>query len=179
MPISRFVVLIFALYSHGAFSQSSGPVDVRDFVARYAAQEIKDIILDRRVMGPVYLKSELTPGWITKEEFYSVLLSVNFCAYEEDGVINVVENSHIKGRKLPVFDGRNRGDLVPSQTVNGVIEVQNRSAEEFVPLLKPLVERWGYLAADPQTNTLSVVTSMGNVERLVEIVRRLDRQASL
>ncbi len=151
------------------------PMSLRDFVDEYAKQESKDIIIDPRMKGNVLLSSELTPGRISAEEFHGVLLTLNWAAYEVEGTIRIVTNAQIKSQKIPYYDGENRNGLVPSQVVSSVINLQARPAEDLVPQLRPLVEQWGLLSADSHSNTLTVVTTLANVERLIELVGKLDR----
>ncbi len=150
-------------------------VPLQLFTEIYAQQESKDVIVDPRLRGEVLIQSGMTPDKITKEEFYSALLSNNHSAYEEDGVINVIMVSMAKNRKIPFYDGKNRGDLVASQVVDSLLELKNRSPEELIATLRPLVEPWGYIAADNQSKTIALVTTVGNIERLAEMVRMLDK----
>ena len=150
------------------------PVSLQKFIESYARQESMDIVYSSRLEGDVYLESGLTPASITLDEFYSVLFINGFSAYQGDGIINVTLLAKIRQHKIPFYDGENRGDLVQSQVVSSIIEIKNRSAAELVPILRPLLQQWGYIAADGPANALAVVTTVGNVERLRELVTKLD-----
>jgi general secretion pathway protein D len=168
-------VLVLVVCSPCLAVESSEEVSLEEFVDLYAKQESKDIVFNPRLKGMLHLRSGLTPGRITADEFYSVLLSRNFSAYEVDGLITIEQLGLLKQRKIPFYDGHYRGDLVTSQVVSSVIELRNRPATDLVPTLRPLVPQWGYLAADERSNSLAVVTTVGNVERLIELVEKLDR----
>jgi general secretion pathway protein D len=64
-----------------------------------------------------------------------------------------------------------RGD----QMVTRVIQVDNVAAAQMVPILRPLVPQQGHLAAYPATNVLIISDRAINVERLVSIIRRIDK----
>ena len=65
--------------------------------------------------------------------------------------------------------------IADSEWVTMIIKVENGDAKMFVPILRPLVRRNGHLVAHPLSNHLVMVESYGNVRRIVEIVRILDR----
>lgn len=171
MPQRWIVVFALALCSPAAMGESAETMSLETFVEQYAAQESKDIIFTPRMKGTVQMS---TPGSITKEEFHATLLAAHFCAYEDNGVINIVTSAFIRYQKVPFYDGQHRGDLVPSQTVIGFIELEYQSAQDLLPELKPMIELWGYIAADSRTNTLLAVTTLRNMERLIETADQLD-----
>lgn len=166
-----FVVSLMLLSS---YCLAAKPVSLQKFIETYAQQESMDIVYSSRLKGDVYLESGLTPGSITADEFYSVLYVNGFSAYQGEGIINVTMLEMIRQHKIPFYDGENRGDLVQSQVVSSIIELKNRPAEELVPILSPLLPQWGYIMADVPANALAVVTTVGNVERIRELVAKLD-----
>ena len=173
------IVLIFLFLSLQCFAQEADRTDYGDiieFIRSYAKQESKDIVIDPRVKGFVRLFSEQTPDKITKDEFHMVLLTSGFSSYEEGNLILVAHEVHTKQRNIPEYNGKSRGSLSPHQVVSTVIKVKRRDAKALVPLLKPLVEQWGYLNVDEATNTLIAVTTLSNAERLHRLVKEFDRK---
>ncbi|MFA7386800.1 MAG: type II secretion system secretin GspD, partial [Thiohalobacteraceae bacterium] len=63
------------------------------------------------------------------------------------------------------------------EVVTRVIEVNNVSAAQLVPILRPLVPQQGHMAAYPGTNVLIVSDRAENIERLVSIVKRMDQRS--
>jgi general secretion pathway protein D len=55
-----------------------------------------------------------------------------------------------------------------------VVQVDNVTAAQLVPILRPLVPQQGHLAAYPATNVLIISDRADNVDRLVQIIRRID-----
>jgi general secretion pathway protein D len=149
-------------------------MDIRSLIDEYAKQENLDIVIDPRLRGQVSLSSELTPGRISRDEFYGALLTHNFGAVEIDGTMRIIQTAMMKQHKLPSFDGRNRGQLAPSQIVNSVMKLRDHSAEKLAEKLKALIPIWGYIAADTDSNSLIVVATVESVERMVELIDDLN-----
>ena len=64
------------------------------------------------------------------------------------------------------------------ELVTRVLQIRHVPAAQLVPILRPLVLQQGHLAAYPATNVLVVSDRAANIDRLVEIVRRIDRSES-
>lgn len=172
-------VAVFGLLSllavETSVAKAPDGISLRDFIDLYAKQERKDIVVDPRLKGVVEISSGMTPERITDEEFHGALLTTNWAAYEVDGVIRIVQAAQIKQEKIPYYDGVNRNGLASTQVVNSTIYLERRPAYDLVDHLRPLVGQWGYIAADDRANALTVVTTVANVERLIELTGRLDR----
>lgn len=172
------IVFIFLAMSLQCVAQETDRtgyrVDIVEFIRSYAKQESKDIVIDPRVKGHVRLFSEQTPDEITKDEFHMVLLTSGFGSYEEGNLIVVAQQVLTKQRNVPEYNGKSRGKLSAHQVVHTVIKVKRRDAKALVPLLRPLVEQWGYLNVDEASNSLIAVTTLGNAERLHRLVKEFD-----
>src|SRR5690606_31393386 len=62
--------------------------------------------------------------------------------------------------------------------VTRVIPVQNTNATELVPILRPMVPQYGHLAAVSSANALIISDHASNIERMAEIIRRIDSAES-
>src|SRR5690606_7876637 len=62
--------------------------------------------------------------------------------------------------------------------VTRVIPVQNTNATELVPILRPMVPQYGHLAAVSSANALIISDHGSNIERMIEIIRRIDSAES-
>jgi general secretion pathway protein D len=152
-------------------------VDIRGFIATYAKQESKDILVDSRVKGNVTLFSQKTPTKITDDEFHLVLLTHGYGAYVEDDLIVVAQQVLTKQRNIPEYNGKSRGKLSAHQVVFTTIQVKHRDVESLAIVLRPLIEQWGLSQADEASNTLVVVTTLSNAERIHNLVKQLDKKA--
>lgn len=148
-------------------------VDIRSVIDEISRETGKNFIIDPRVQGKVTIVST-TP--MSASEIYQVFLStlqvLGFAAVPTGKVIKIVPNSDAK-ELGPTLAGRfnpGRGDEI----VVRVIPVQNISAGQLAPILRPLLPEWATITAYVQSNVLIVAGSAESVNRLVQIVNRVD-----
>jgi general secretion pathway protein D len=133
----------------------------------------KNFIVDPRVKGRVTIISSKP---MDEKELYEVFLAVlgvhGFAAIPSGNVIKIVPAAGAKQENIPTVD--RRGGIEPDQIVTRVIQVQNVSAAQVVPILRPLIPPQGHLAAYTPTNVLIISDSAANVERIASIIARVD-----
>jgi general secretion pathway protein D len=133
----------------------------------------KNFIVDPRVKGRVTIISSKP---MDEKELYEVFLAVlgvhGFAAIPSGNVIKIVPAAGAKQENVPTVD--RRGGVEPDQIVTRVIQVQNVSAAQVVPILRPLIPPQGHLAAYTPTNVLIISDSAANVERIASIIARVD-----
>jgi general secretion pathway protein D len=133
----------------------------------------KNFIVDPRVKGRVTIISAKA---MDEKELYQVFLAVlgvhGFAAVPSGNVIKIVPAAGAKQESIPTVD--QRGGAEPDQIVTRVIQVQNVSAAQIVPILRPLIPPQGHLAAYTPTNVLIISDSAANVERIASIIARVD-----
>ncbi|CDH44363.1 putative general secretion pathway protein [Candidatus Contendobacter odensis Run_B_J11] len=133
----------------------------------------KNFIVDPRVKGRVTIISAKP---MDEKELYQVFLAVlgvhGFAAVPSGNVIKIVPAAGAKQESIPTVD--QRGGVEPDQIVTRVIQVQNVSAAQIVPILRPLIPPQGHLAAYTPTNVLIISDSAANVERIASIIARVD-----
>ena len=133
----------------------------------------KNFVVDPRVKGNVSLVSSHP---MEEDEVYQVFLSIlsvnNFAAIPAGNVIKIVPAQNAKQEAIPNVDKAetNAGD----QRITRVIPVKNVSAAQIVPIIRPLIPPEGHLAAYTPTNVLIIADSSANVERLTEIIEKID-----
>lgn len=174
------VALALALTWQAAFSASVTlnlkDADINALIGTVAEVTGTNFIVDPRVKGKVTVVSSKP---MESEEVYQVFLSIlkvhGFAAVPAGSVVKIVPDVNAKAEGVPTATEKSpgRGDEV----VTRVIEVNNVSAAQLVPILRPLVPQQGHMAAYPGTNLLIVSDRAENIERLVEIVRRMDQQS--
>ena len=156
-------------------------VDIRALINTVAEVTSRNFIVDPRVKGKVTLVSG---GPLSADEIYSVFLSVlevhNFAAVPTGGVIKIVPSNIVKQRPTPteydefVADG--------DQQITQVLRLKHASVQELLPILRPLLPPTSHFAAHAPTNTLVFTDTASNINRLLEIIRRIDvpdRRASV
>ena len=148
--------------------------DISALSSTVAEVSDKNFIVDPRVKGKVTVVSSRP---MSNEEVYQVFLSIlkvhGFAAVPSGEVIKIVPDVNAKQDGIPTTTDANpgRGD----QMVTRVVQVDNVAAAQLVPILRPLVPQQGHLAAYPATNVLIISDRAINVERLVSIIRRIDK----
>lgn len=134
----------------------------------------KNFIVDPRVKGKVTI---ISSSPLDKNAVYQVFLSVlevhGFAAVPgEGGIIKIIPDANAK--QSAIINATNESPGTGSEIVTRVIDIKNIQAAQLVPILRPLVAQQGHLAAYPQNNTLIISDRADNVQRLVEIIRRID-----
>jgi len=147
--------------------------DINALVESMSVLTGKNFIVDPRVKGRVTIISSKP---MDEKELYEVFLAVlgvhGFAAVPGDKVIKIVPAAGAKQENVPTIDQQRR--IEPDQIVTRVIQVQNVSAAQIVPILRPLIPPQGHLAAYTPTNVLIISDSAANVERIASIIGRID-----
>ena len=63
----------------------------------------------------------------------------------------------------------------PDEVVTHVQSLNYVSAEELVPMLRPLMDNNGHLAAAPTSNSLILSDNASNIQRMLAIIKRVDK----
>ena len=147
--------------------------DINALVESMSVLMGKNFIVDPRVKGRVTIVSSKP---MDEKELYEVFLTVlsvhGFAAIPSGNVIKIVPAAEAKQENIPTVDQQRSAE--PDQVVTRVIQVQNVSAAQIVPILRPLIPPQGHLAAYTPTNVLIVSDSAANVERIASIIGRID-----
>lgn len=147
--------------------------DINALVESMSVLTGKNFIVDPRVKGRVTIVSSKP---MDEKELYEVFLAVlgvhGFAAVPSGNVIKIVPAAGAKQESIPTVDGRK--GIEPDQIVTRIIQVQNVSVAQIVPILRPLIPPQGHLAAYTPTNVLIISDSAANVERVASIIARVD-----
>ena len=148
--------------------------EIATVVATIAEVTGKNFIIDPRVKGKATIISSRP---MSKEEAYQVFLSLlevhGFAAIPSGKVVKIVPDVNAKQSTTPIASERDPGE--GDEVVTRVIDVQNISAAQLVPILRPLVPQQGHLVAYQPTNVLIISDRAANIKRLVEIIKKMDR----
>ncbi|PWB64011.1 MAG: type II secretion system protein GspD [Betaproteobacteria bacterium] len=134
----------------------------------------KNFILDPRVTGTVNIVSEKP---VPKDLLYPMLLSVlrtqGYAAVESDGFVKIVPEAEGKTAASPTGEAAARvpGDRI----VTRVFLLQNESALQLVPVLRPLVTANNFVAAYANNNAIVITDYAENVKRIESIIRSIDQ----
>ena len=149
-----------------------------DQVARaIGAATGKTIIVDPRVKGQLNLVSENpVPEDQALKTLQSALRMQGFSLVQDHGVLKVVPEADAKLQGVPTYVGNApaaRGDQVITQ----VFQLKNESANNLLPVLRPLISPNNTVAAYPSNNTIVVTDYADNVRRIAQIIQGVDTAA--
>jgi general secretion pathway protein D len=169
------VWLLFALPLHAeTVTLNLKDADIGALISTVAEVTERNFIVDPRVKGKVTVISTRP---MNSDEVYQVFLSIlkvhGFAAVPSGEVIKIVPDVNAKQDGIPTSSDAEPGQ--GDEMVTRVIQVDNVTAAQLVPILRPLVPQQGHLAAYPATNVLIISDRANNVERLVSIIHRIDQ----
>lgn len=157
------------------YSASFQNTKIQEFVNTVSANLNKTIILDPAVQGSITVRSYDTFDEVQYYQFFLSVLEVNgFAVVEQgNGVLKVIRDKEAKTRAIRVADDSNPGK--GDEMVTWVMQVRNVPVRELSPILRQLNDNAGNIVHYTPSNVLLLTGRAGNVERLVNIVQRIDR----
>jgi len=147
--------------------------DIQSVIKTIGQHTGRNFILDPRVTGTVNIVSDKP---VSKDMLYSILLSTlrvqGYAAVEEGGFVKIVPEAEAKTSAGPVGEQAARvpGDRIVTQ----VFILQNESAVQLVPVLRPLVTANNFIAAYPNNNAIVITDYAENVRRIQRIIQSID-----
>lgn len=173
--LALLVLLFFMSVAHGqgeTWRLNLKDADIRAFVTQVADITGYSFVVDPRVKGKVTV---LSSAPMNKDEIYDLFLAVlnvhGFTAIPGEEVIKVVQQVDAKQSA----ESPGRFESMPSeQLITRVIQIDNANALELVPILRPLVAKYGHLAGVAAANALIISDHSSNIQRIEQIVRELD-----
>ncbi len=159
------------------YSASFKGTDINEFINVVGKNLNKTVIVDPSVRGKVNVRSY---DLLNEEQYYQFFLNVlDVYGYAvvtmENGVLKVIKSKVAKTSSIPVVDDKNPG--YGDEMVTRVVPVRNVSVRELSPLLRQLNDNagGGNVVHYEPSNVLMLTGRAAVVNRLVEIVRRVDK----
>jgi type IV pilus assembly protein PilQ len=155
-------------------------LDVRDAdiinVLRLISEETgENIIASDDVRGKITLKLRNVPA---DQALDTLLRTKGFDRVRQNNILRVAPAEAIqKERDLELM--RHRSQLEVEETLIKMVTINYATASEIVDQIKPMLTGRGSVQVDARTNTLILQDLAQNVDRLVELTRRLDKQTPL
>ena len=148
--------------------------DITQIAEAVSAATGKNFIIDPRVRAQVTMLSS-TP--MSPDAFYQAFLSIlqvyGFIAVPAGNIVKILPDTN--ARQIPGLDLPDHVSSTSDEIVTQVIDVKNVSAQQLVPILRPMVPTYGHLAAVPAGNILIITDHASNVNRMIRIIRRIDQ----
>lgn len=176
------ILLLIVLLAYPASAEDNWKInlknaDIREFVTQVSAITGKSFIIDPRVKGDVTIVSNVE---LSEESVYQLFLSVlqvhGYAAVQAGSAIKIVQTVLAKQNSNPQDFV---AELESQELVTRVIRVSNAPSEEMVKVLRPLIPQYGHIAALSEPNVLIISDHASNINRLVEIIQRVDVADSL
>ena len=159
------------------YSASFKNTEIEEFINTVGKNLNKTIIIEPSVRGKINVRSY---DLLNEEQYYQFFLSVldvyGFAVVPMDnGVLKVLRSRDAKTSAIPVVDGSNPG--MGDEMVTRVVPVRNVSVRELAPLLRQLNDNagGGNVVHYEPSNVLLITGRAAVVNRLVEVVNRVDR----
>lgn len=146
--------------------------NIKAFISQVANITGYSFVIDPRVKGKVTIVSDTS---MSKKEVYEMFQSVlsvhGYAAIPAGGIIKVVQQNSSKQEGGMPIGLRNKKS---EQLITQVIQIKDTPALDLVPILRPMVAKYGHLAGVKSANALIVTDHASNVRRLEKIIERLD-----
>lgn len=172
LPLA-LAALLFAGSVHADVTLNLKDAEINTLISTVSEVTGKNFIVDPRVKGKVTVISA-TP--MDKKAVYDTFLAVlqvqGFAAVPAGNAVKIIPETN--ARSDAGIANRNGAGMPLDDVVTHVFALQNVSAAQLVPILRPLVPQWGHLAAYPGNNMLVISDRAGNVARLAGIIEKLD-----
>ncbi len=139
-------------------------------------QTKKNFIFDERVQGKITI---ISPRRVTLEEAYDVFLYVlqakGFTTVSQGNTIKIVAAR--EARQDTIRTGAAKG-AAPAEFITRLVPLQFLESTEVVPLLTPLVSKDGMVSAFGSSNTLLIIDSRANIDRILSILDEVDSESA-
>ena len=152
--------------------------DIQEFINIVGKNLNKTIIVDPTVRGKINVRSY---DLLNDEQYYQFFLNVlqvyGYAVVEmENQVIKVIKDKDAKTSAIRVADDNTPG--LGDEMVTRVVPLYNSEAKQLAPLLRQLNDNagGGNVVNYDQANVLMISGRAAVVNKLVEIVRRVDKQ---
>src|SRR3990167_7090222 len=163
--------------SSAAFLWNLEDADILSVINEVSQETGKNFIVDPRVNGKITLISNKP---VRQHEVYQVFLSVlgllGYTAIPSGNVVKIVPNMESGEQATRVATARSpgRGDEV----VVRVIRLENISATQLIPVLRPLLPQWSNIASYTPGNVLILLGRASNLERIVNVIQDVDQASN-
>ncbi len=177
----HWVVAVLLSLSFTVSAQESWQINLKEadigaFISQVADITGKSFVVDPRVKGKVnVLTSEAMDSNGVYELFLSVLQVHGYAAVPAGDVVLIVQQNEVKqvGRDLNTQSANDSQEMLTK-----VIMIKNTPALDLVPILRPLVAKYGHLAGVKSANALIISDHAMNIQRIEQIIDRLDKSGS-
>ncbi len=173
--ITILLLMIASLATAEEVTINFKDTDIREVAEMVSKVSGKNFLIDPRVSGKVtVLSSEPIDGDTLFSTFLSILRVHGFIAVDDGNLVRI----------LPASSAREQAPISLSESITDddsievqVISVEHVPSVQMVPILRPLVEKDGHLAAHANSNSLIVAASRRTIAKIRQMLENLDQEA--
>ncbi len=139
-------------------------------------QTKKNFIFDERVQGKITI---ISPRKVTLDEAYDVFLYVlqakGFTTVSQGNTIKIVAAR--EARQDTIRTGVTK-ETASAEFITRLVPLQFLESAEVIPLVTPLISKDGMVSAFGSSNTLLLIDSRANIDRIVSILGEVDNEGA-
>jgi general secretion pathway protein D len=151
--------------------------DILSVINEVSLETGKNFVVDPRVNGKISLVSSKP---IKPKEVYQVFLSVlgllGYSAIASGNVVKIVPN--LESGELATHIATNQSPGHGDEVVVRVIPLENVSAVQMLPVVRPMLPQWSNVSAYSPGNVLILMGHAANLERIVRVIQNIDNTSS-
>lgn len=151
--------------------------DILSVINEVSQETGKNFVVDPRVSGKMTLISSKP---LRKNEVYEVFLSVlgllGYSAVPSGNVVKIVPNMESGEQATAIATKKHPGQ--GDEVVIRVVHLENVSATQLIPVLRPLLPQWSSVTSYTPGNVLILLGRASNLERIVTTIEEVDKAAN-
>jgi general secretion pathway protein D len=137
----------------------------------------RNVVVDPRVKGSMNLSTDrpVAPS-VAYNQFIAALRMQGFTVVDAAGLDKVVPEADAKlqGGPVSISEGGDGGVPHGNQIVTQIFRLNHESANNMVPVLRPLISPNNTINANPGTNSLVITDYADNLRRLARVIAAMD-----
>lgn len=151
--------------------------DILSVINEVSLETGKNFVVDPRVTGKISLISSKP---IKPNEVYHLFLSVlellGYSAIPSGNFVKIIPNMESTEQATRVASRRapGKGDEV----VVRVFPLDNVSANQLIPVVRPMLPQWSNVSAYTPGNTLIIIGRADNLRRIDQVIRNIDKASN-
>jgi general secretion pathway protein D len=151
--------------------------DILSVINEVSQETGKNFVVDPRVTGKITLISSKP---LRQNEVYQVFLSVlgvlGYSAIPNGNVIKIVPNMESGEQVTSIATNRSPGK--GEEVVVRVIPLENISATQLIPVIRPMLPQWSNISAYTPGNVLILLGRASNLFRIMNVIQDVDKAAN-
>ncbi|GAA6143293.1 type II secretion system secretin GspD [Hydrogenophaga sp. 5NK40-0174] len=149
--------------------------DIEAVARTMAAITGRSVVVDPRVKGVVTLSTDRpVPPMAALDQFAAALRMQGFTLVDNNGLYKIVPEAEGKLQGAVVSAGGVEDIKASNQIVTQIFRLNHESANNLVPILRPLIGANNTINVNPGNNSLVITDYADNLQRIGRIISALD-----